>query len=103
MCYHRLVRVIALRTLREFWQRHPEAEGPLRAWYREANTALWRTPDEIRQRFRTADFVPGNRVVFNIGGNKYRLVVAVRYQAGLIYVRFVGTHAQYDRIRVEEV
>jgi len=97
------MRVIALRALREFWLRHPDAEGPLRAWHQEARRATWRSPQDIKARYRSADFVTGNRVVFNIGGNKYRLVVAIRYASGVVFVRFVGTHAQYSRIHVEEV
>ncbi|WP_407280131.1 type II toxin-antitoxin system HigB family toxin [Aromatoleum evansii] len=90
--------IIALRTLREFWERYPQAEAPLRGWYAEAVRADWRTPADIKAAHRNASFLPNNRVVFNIKGNDYRLVVAVRYTAGVMFVRFVGTHAEYDRI-----
>ena len=90
--------VIALRTLREFWTRHPPAEAPLRGWYAEASRADWRTPADIKSAHHTASFLANNRVVFNIKGNDYRLVVAVRYTSGILFIRFIGTHAQYDRI-----
>ena len=90
--------VIALRTLREFWEKHPQAEVPLRGWYADASRADWHTPADIKLAYRSASFLANNRVVFNIKGNDYRLVVAVRYTPGLMYIRFVGTHAEYDRI-----
>jgi len=90
--------IIAIRTLREFWQRHPQAEGPLRNWYAEAVNADWRTPADIKAAHRNASFLANNRVVFNLKGNDFRLVVAVRYTAGVMFIRFVGTHAEYDRI-----
>lgn len=92
------VRVISRRALREFWQRHPDAEGPLRAWFDEASEAEWRSPGDIKNRYSSASIVGKDRVVFNVKGNHYRLVVALKYSAGIVFVRFVGTHAQYDRI-----
>lgn len=97
------MRVIAKRTLRAFWRRHPDAEGPLRAWYTEARKADWKQPQDVKDRFARASFVGRDRVVFDIGGNKYRLVVRVNYPYRLVYIRFVGTHAEYDRIDVERV
>jgi mRNA interferase HigB len=88
----------ALRTLREFWIKHPQAETPLRGWYAEASRADWRTPADIKAVHRAASFLANNRVVFNIKGNDYRLVAAVRYTAGVLLIRFIGTHAEYDRI-----
>ncbi|GAC1518545.1 MAG: type II toxin-antitoxin system HigB family toxin [Polyangiales bacterium] len=90
------------RTLRAFWERHAEAESPLKSWFYEAERADWRAPKDIRAAYRSADFV-GDRVVFNIGGNKYRLVVHVSYAAHLVFIRWVGTHAAYDRIDVASV
>lgn len=92
------MRIIALSTLREFWRKHPDAELPLRAWYALASRADWAKPADIKAAYRNASFLANNRVVFNIKGNDYRLVVAVRYDRGLLYVRFVGTHRDYDRI-----
>ena len=92
------MKVIAVRTLREFWVRHPDAEQPLKAWFDEARAAAWVRPQDIRERYRTASFVGRNRVVFNIKGNDYRLIVAVAYRFQAVYIKFVGTHAEYDRI-----
>ena len=97
------MRIVALSTLRAFWQTHPDAEAPLRAWYALASRAQWKTPADIKAAYRNVSFVAERRVVFNIKGNDYRLVVAVRYDRGLMYVRFVGTHWQYDRIDVETI
>lgn len=97
------MRVIALSTLRDFWEKHPDAEIPLRAWYALASRASWKTPNDIKVAYRHASFTANNRVVFNIKGNDYRLVVAVHYDRGLMYIRFVGTHRQYDRIEVETI
>jgi mRNA interferase HigB len=97
------MRIVALSTLRTFWEKHPDAETPLRAWYALASRARWKTPADIKAAYRNASFVADRRVVFNIKGNDYRLVVAVRYDRELMYVRFVGSHRQYDRIDVETI
>ena len=92
------MRIIALGTLRSFWRRHPDAEVPLRAWYALASRADWKRPADIKDAYRNASFVANNRVVFNIKGNDYRLVVAVHYNRGLVFIRFIGTHRDYDAI-----
>ena len=92
------MRVIAYRSLQNFWALHPPAEQPLKAWYGEAKKAEWRQPADIKAHYRNASFVGNNRVVFNIKGNDYRLIVAVAYRIGIVYVKFIGTHAQYDDI-----
>lgn len=97
------MRIYSRSTLRRFWEVHPDAEHPLRAWYAEAKKAEWKGPVDIRALHRTASFVGDDRVVFNIGGNKYRLVVAVSHRRGTVFVRFVGTHSEYDRIDVRTV
>jgi mRNA interferase HigB len=100
------MRVIAKRTLRQFWESAPQyadAKGPLEAWYAEARKAQWRTPQDIKAQFRHASILKNHRVVFNIGGNKYRLIVAVDYQRQALFIRFIGTHAQYDKIDAEVV
>jgi mRNA interferase HigB len=97
------VRVISRARLREFWERHPQAEGPLKAWFQEAEAADWLTTTDIRKRYPSADFLKDNRVVFNIGGNKYRLVVLIKYEYHLIYIRFVGTHTEYNVIDAARV
>ncbi len=95
------MRVIAKKTLREFWLRHPDAEGPLLAWFREVEKEDWDSPAKVKERYRTASFV-GDRVVFDIKGNRYRLVVRINYPFRIVYVRFVGTHEDYDGIDVKE-
>lgn len=97
------MRIIALSTLKAFWEKHPDAELPLRSWYAEASRAEWKTPADIKAAYRSASFVANRRVVFNIKGNDYRLVVAVKYGLGLMYIRFIGTHNQYDKIDVEKI
>ena len=92
------MRVIAVSTLRDFWVKHPQAEIPLRAWFADASRAAWKTPADIKAAHRNASFIGSNRVVFNIKGNDYRLVVAVHYNRGMMYIRFVGTHKEYDAI-----
>ena len=79
------------------------AEQPLKSWYREASQARWKTPEDIKSRYQHASFLKSNRVVFNIGGNKYRLIVSVNYEFRVLYIRFVGTHAEYDLIDPEHI
>lgn len=97
------MRIIALPVLRDFWNKHPDAELPLRAWYAEASHADWCTPADIKVAHRNASFLAKSRVVFNIKGNDYRLVVAVHYNRGQMFILFVGTHAAYDRIDATSV
>lgn len=97
------MRVIALRTLRNFWELHADSEVPLRAWYHEAKEAHWNTPAAVKAKFGNASILGGNRVVFNIKGNDYRLVVKVNYPRQVIYIRYIGTHTAYNRINAEEV
>jgi mRNA interferase HigB len=97
------VRIIAVKTLREFWESHPDAEQPLRAWYATASRARWKQPSDVKEDYRNASFIANNRVVFNIKGNAYRLLVALRYDKGIGFVRFIGTHATYDRIDAETI
>ena len=97
------MRIIARRTLREFWEHHSDSEQPLKAWFSEAQAADWRGPQEIKRRYNHASFVADNRVIFNIGGNKYRLVTHINYDFRIVYIKFVGTHAEYDRIDPETI
>lgn len=94
------MRIISKKALSDFWTGHADAEEPLKAWHEEAKHAQWATPQDIKQRYSTASFIGDNRVIFNIGGNKYRLVVFIRYDLQICYVKFIGTHAEYDRINV---
>lgn len=95
--------IISRKALREFWRLHPDAEQPLRSWYAAALKARWSGPAEVKDRFPSASILKGNRVVFNVKGNAYRLVVKINYAYGVVYVRFVGSHATYDRIDAETV
>lgn len=97
------MRVIAKRTLRQFWESHPDARGPLEAWHEEAHKADWSNPQEIKAQFGAASILKGGRLVFNIGGNKYRLIVAFDFGRQACYVKFIGTHRQYDAIDAETV
>jgi mRNA interferase HigB len=98
------MQVIARRTLRQFWDRHPQAEGPLRAWFAIVSKARWRAPHEVKRQFgANVDFVGDNRAIFDLAGNKYRLVAHISYPFGRVLVKFVGTHAEYDRIDPEAV
>lgn len=92
------MRVIAIKTLRDFWAIHPNAMQPLLAWHDEVNKAEWSQPADIKAHYGSASFVGNNRVVFNIKGNDYRLIVAVAYRLGVVYVKFIGTHTQYDKV-----
>jgi mRNA interferase HigB len=92
------MRIISRKALRVFWEAHPDARQPLQTWYADVKSAHWRSPSDLKHIYQTASFVGRNRVVFNIRGNKYRLIVAVQYKFQLAFVRFVGTHAEYNRI-----
>ena len=99
------MRIVSRATLKEFWEQssYSDSEQPLKAWYEEAKKADWTSPQDIKDKYRNASFVGNNRVVFNIKGNDYRLVVAVMYRAGALFIKFVGTHKEYDQINVETV
>ena len=92
------MRIISRRALRDFWESHTDARQALQAWYADVKHAAWKAPMDIKREYRSASFVGNNRVVFNIKGNKYRVIVAVQYRFQLVYVRFVGTHQEYDQI-----
>jgi len=97
--------VISRKTLKAFYARPgcEDAEGPLEAWFYEAKHADWQTPADIKAKYGSASFLKDNRVVFNIGGNKYRLVVKINYPTKTVFVRFVGTHKEYDQIDAEVI
>lgn len=92
------MRVIAVATLRAFWQQHPDAEQPLKAWFEEASKASWTQPSDIKAQYGSASILKNRRVVLNIKGNEYRLIVAIASQLQIVYVKFIGTHQQYDAI-----
>ena len=96
--YNSLMRTISRKALREFWEKHPDARQPLQAWYADVKHADWKSPANIKNVYHNASFLANNRIVFNIKGNRYRIVVAVQYKYGIVYIRFIGTHQEYDKI-----
>ena len=98
------MRVISRKTLKDHWEQdgRSDSENPLKAWFQIAQAADWESPQAVKDQYRSASFV-GERVVFNIAGNRYRLVCWINYPYRIVYVRFVGTHAEYDKVEVESV
>jgi mRNA interferase HigB len=97
------MRVVSLQTLKVYWEGNPETKQQLLAWYAEVLAAQWSQPTDIKERFGSASILKNRRVVFNIKGNHYRLIVAVAYKLGVVYVKFIGTHKEYDLIDAETV
>ena len=96
--------VVAKQALARFWSLHPSAQGPLTAWYVLASKTSWRTPQDVKSQFGShVDFVGDNRAIFDIGGNKYRLIVRISYVYKTVLIKFLGTHAEYDRIDPERI
>ena len=97
------MRIISKRILREFWEKHSDCQQQLKSWYQETNDAEWNNPKQIKKEYPNASFLADNRVVFNIKGNKYRLIVKVNYDFLMVWIRFVGTHAEYDKIDATKI
>ena len=97
------MRIITRKALKEFWERYPDAEQPLKAWFKFAHKADWKTPAEVKADYGNASILEDHRVCFNIAGNKYRLIVKMNYPYRIGYIRFVGTHSDYDNIDVTRV
>lgn len=97
------MRVISKRTLRDYWKLHPECENELHIWYQETSKALWQSPHEIKSEYPKASILKSGRVVFNILGNKYRLVVEINYKRSWIFIRFIGNHLEYDKIDANKI
>ncbi len=91
-------RIIAKRTLHEFWGKHRDCEQYLKTWYQTASAAQWKSPNDVKKTYANASIIADNRVVFNIKGNDYRLVVKINYERQWVFIRFIGTHKQYDKI-----
>ena len=89
--------------LQKFWLVYRDAEGPIKSWFLEAKKATWKTPADVKEHYSSASILADNRVVFNIKGNTYRLVVAVNYRFQIVYIRFIGAHQAYDKINAEEI
>jgi mRNA interferase HigB len=101
--YNAFMHVISVKTLRQFWEQHAAAEETIKNWYHFVDKASWKSPVDVKRDFPSASILPGNRAVFNLKGNQYRLVVRVNYNVQIVYVRFVGTHAEYNRIDATQV
>ena len=97
------MRVIEKKILREYWVKHPDSEQQLKSWYQEAEDAEWKSPRDIKRDYPSASILAGNRVVFNIKGNHYRLIVKINYDYGMIWIRFIGTHSAYDKIDAQTI
>ena len=92
------MRIFARKTFREFWNNHSDCEDALKAWFSETENSQWKSPSDIKYKYPHASIFPDSRVVFNIKGNYYRLVVKINYDYAQVFIRFVGTHAEYDKI-----
>lgn len=95
--------IIKHKTLIDFWEKHPASKGALEAWFAEVKKFEWGGPADVRERYGSADIIQGNRVVFNICGNKFRLIVKIEYRSKTVYIRFIGTHAEYSKIDAEKI
>jgi mRNA interferase HigB len=96
-------RIFAKSTLREFWEVYPDSEQYLKTWYNTAINSNWLTPNDIKMSYANASILKDNRVVFNIKGNTYRLVVKINFEKQWLFIRFIGTHTQYDKINAETI
>ncbi|MCK5815475.1 MAG: type II toxin-antitoxin system HigB family toxin [Flavobacteriaceae bacterium] len=97
------MRVFSKKILREFWVKHNDSEEQLKTWYNEALKAKWKNPSDIKAEYVKASILKGGRVVFNICGNKYRLIVEINYERQWNFIRFIGTHTEYDKINAEKI
>lgn len=97
------MRVISIKPLREFWKTHQQAEQPLKTWYQDIENANWKSPQELKRQYRNASIITGKRIVFNIKGNDYRLAVDIEFSIGIIFIVWIGTHAEYDNIDIKKV
>lgn len=99
------MRVIAIKTIKEFWSKpkNKDSEQALKSWFWETKKENWKTPNDIRRKYKNVSILKNNRAIFNIKGNKYRLVIAIKYEFQIIFIRFIGTHEEYDKINVEKI
>ena len=98
-----VMRIIAKKTIREFWESHPDSEQSLKSWYQEVSRAEWKNPRQVKQHFSAASIIGEKRVVFNICGNRYRLITHINYLRQWVFIRFIGTHNEYDKIDAEKI
>ena len=92
------MRIVAKKTLRDFWSKHNDCEEQLKSWYNETSKTIWKNPNELKKDYPSASILENNRIVFNIKGNNYRLIVKINYEYQIMWIRFIGTHADYDKI-----
>lgn len=99
------MRVISVKTIKEFWenQKYRGSEQALKSWYQETKRTRWKTPADIKRQYRSASILKNNRAVFNIKGNRYRLIVAINYELLIVFIRFIGTHEEYDKINAQTI
>ncbi len=97
------MRIIEKKVLREFWLKHSDCEQPLKSWFQETSKAEWKNPNELKVEYPSASFLEGNRVIFNIKGNRYRLVIKINYDYQMVWIRFIGTHAEYDKVDATKI
>ena len=97
------MRIIAINTLRSYWENHPVCEQSLKAWVQEVQISNWNTPQELKLKYRNASVLTGKRIVFNIGGNKFRLLVDIEFRLKIVFVVWLGTHAEYDLIDAKTI
>jgi len=97
------LRIIAKRTLREFWEQNPDSEQQLLSWYRETSKVEWESPNEIKKQYASASILKNSRIVFNICGNKYRLIVEINFPRKWVFIRFIGIHKEYDKIDANDI
>ncbi len=97
------MRVIAKKILRDFWERHSDSEQQLKSWFQEASNANWKNPNQVKKEYPSASILEDSRMVFNIKGNKYRLIVKINYDYKMVWIRFIGTHAEYDKINANKI
>lgn len=92
------MRVLSKRIVREFWQKNPDSKQQLKSWFSNAEKSEWQTPNQVKEELPQSRLIPGNRVIFNLKGNHYRIVVKINYKYGIMWIRFIGTHNEYDKI-----
>jgi mRNA interferase HigB len=97
------MRVISRNTLIKYWERNPEVEQSLKIWYDEILNARWHSPNELKSQYRNASIITNKRVVFNIKGNKYRLIVDIEFRIGIVFIIWIGTHKEYDKLNVKAI
>ncbi|MBK8946921.1 MAG: type II toxin-antitoxin system HigB family toxin [Ignavibacteriae bacterium] len=96
-------RVISRKTLISFWEKYPDSEQPLKSWFDEVRNASWDTANKLKEQYRNASIITKKRVTFNIKGNHYRLIVDIEYKLGIIFIVWIGTHKEYDKLNIREV